>query len=138
MLISAHRKFGRIKVPNMSDDIAIRVSFSPEVPSALSKKLKYDLLNLPTKLILIAIDTPLVTIEDPTANKANTNLHRRRPLSGPFSLSTENGPTWRNFVIPKEPVMMEMAYVVKNQGAPPKPLKTAHLLGSGLSSQLRV
>ena len=122
MEIIEHTKFGTIKVLHRSIVIAIRVAVCPEVPSAFSNKLIFEPSE---KIILYPMNQPLVTIEDPTAKKAKTNLQRRMPFSGPFSLSTENGPTCRNFVIPKEPVMMEMRYVMKNQVYPPNPLNTA-------------
>ena len=114
----------------MSGIITIRDSVTPEVPSALLTDLNRGPPSI-TEYIFLAMKRPLVTIADPTAQKAKTNLQRSRPFSGPFSLSTENGPTWRNLVMPKEPVIIEMKYVVKNQVAPPKPVKTAHLLSSG-------
>ena len=62
-----------------------------------------------------------VTIDAITAINASKNLHLQIPLRVPLLVKIENGPTWRNFVIPMAPVITDIAKVAKNQGIPPKP-----------------
>ena len=70
-----------------------------------------------------------------TARTVKTNLHVIIPPSNPWPLRIEKGPFCRNFVIPKEQVIIEIIYVVLNQRLPLRPPNTAHLLLSGWASQ---
>ena len=129
MQMQEKSKLGIINNPQSNDNIKIIISESFEAPSAF---LIGSLLGPPKAFKMKnAMKTPLVSIDDITANNANTNLHLKIPPRNPSVLNTENGPTWRNFVMPNEPVMIEMIKLAINHASPPKPPYTAHLALSG-------
>ena len=68
----------------------------------------------------MAITVPFVSIDAITAKNARKNLqiiaqelqkelHLQSPLRAPSVVNTEKGPTWRNLVIPKAPVTIDIA-----------------------------
>ena len=77
------------------------------------------------------IENIFTMIDENTVKYAKMNLHLHIPPNDPSVVNTEKGPTCRNFVIPKDPVMIEITYVAANHAIPPKPPYIAHLLLSG-------
>ena len=102
MLIHENKRLGKINNPPSNNNILITASVSSEVPSAFIKLLSLFKKKRP-------INSPFVTIDIITAKNARKNLHLEIPFRAPSLCNTEKGPPWRNFVIPKDPVMIDMA-----------------------------
>ena len=109
MLIKENRKLGNINSPPSNNNMLIMPSASSEAPSASMKFFRSEGERLETKTKFTAINSPLVTIDVITAINARKNLYLQIPFRAPSLVKTEKGPTWRNFVIPKAPVIIDMA-----------------------------
>ena len=107
MLIKENKKLGRINSPPSNINIFIMASASSEAPSASLTMFKNDA-SYEKILIHMAMNSPFVIIDDITAINARKNLHLQIPLRAPSLVQTEKGPTWRNLVIPKDPVRIDM------------------------------
>ena len=108
MLINENKKLGNINSPPSNSNIRIMPSGSSEVPSAFIKLLCHGP-TLETIWKKKAINPPFVAIDVITAKNARENLHLQTPFRTPSLVKTEKGPTWRNLVIPKDPLMILIA-----------------------------
>ena len=104
MLIHENKRLGSINSPTSNNNILIMASASSEVPSPFVATESVRLFK--TKKEKKPKNIPFVTIDVITAINARRNLHLQIPFRAPSLVKTEKGPTWRNLVIPTDPVII--------------------------------